>query len=190
MESKIVLDSYIISDVQSEADGGPVAGTFEAEEISTGGKVIVELMPAASLRDSVRGRLEAEALAAKKINHINIPRVYDFGFENDQFVYVTEHFDGIAFEEWVREHGAMPVEAVLRVALQIVRGLGTAAFYKIFHHAINPSNLVIVPGRDVGGRLAIGENNPFSGCGSDVLSRRRYRPRDLIILRPSPVRNN
>ena len=41
----------------------------------------------------------------------------------------------------------MPVEAVLSVALQIVRGLGTAAFYNIFHHAINPSNLVIVPGR-------------------------------------------
>ena len=45
----------------------------------------------------------------------------------------------------------MPVEAVLRVALQIVRGLGTAAFYKIFHHAINPSNLVIVPGRTLEG---------------------------------------
>ena len=151
MESKIVLDRYIISDVRSEADGGSVAGTFEAEEISTGKKVIVELMPAASLRDSVRGRLEAEALAAKKINHINIPRLYEFGFENDQFVYVTEHFDGITFEEWVREHGAMPVEAVLRVALQIVNGLGTAAFYKIFHHAINPSNLVIVPGRTLEG---------------------------------------
>ena len=151
METKIVLDRYIISDVRSEADGGLVAGTFEAEEISTGEKVIVELGPAASLRDSVRGRLEAEALAAKKINHINIPRLYDFGFENDQFVYVTEHFDGITFEAWVREHGAMPVEAVLSVALQIVRGLGTAAFYKIFHHAINPSNLVIVPGRTLEG---------------------------------------
>ena len=63
----------------------------------------MELRPAASLRDSVRGRLEAEALAAKKINHINIPRLYDFGFENDQFVYVTEHFDGITFEAWVRD---------------------------------------------------------------------------------------
>ena len=151
MESKIVLDSYIISDVRGEADGGLAAGTFEAEEVSTGEKVIVELMPAASLMDSVRARLEAEALAAKRINHINIPRLYDFGFENDQFVYVTEHFDGITFEAWVREHGAMPVEAVLRVALQIVRGLGTAAFYKIFHHAINPSNLVIVPGRTLEG---------------------------------------
>ena len=37
----------------------------------------------------MRGRLEAEALAAKKINHINIPRLYEFGFEKDQFVYVT-----------------------------------------------------------------------------------------------------
>ena len=51
-------------------------------------------MPAQSLRDFVRGQLEAEALAAKKINHINSSRLYEFGFEKDQFVYVTEHFDG------------------------------------------------------------------------------------------------
>ena len=141
MENKVVLlDRYIISDVRNEADEGPVAGTFEAEEISTGKKVIVELMPAASLRDSVRVRLEAEALAAKQINHINIPRLYAFGFENDQFVYVTEHFDGTTFEAWVREHGAMPVEAVLRVALQIVRGLAQQLSTKFF---ITPSIPVI-----------------------------------------------
>ena len=173
--------------MRSEADEGLVAGTFEAEEISTGEKVIVVLGPAASLRDSVRGRLEAEALAAKKINHINIPRLYDFGFENDQFVYVTEHFDGITFEAWVREHGAMPVEAVLSVALQIVRGLGTAAFYNIFHHAINPSNLVIVPGRTLEGDWPLVKIIHFLGV-APTFSAARYRPLDLITLRPSPVR--
>ena len=81
----------------------------------------------------------------------------------------------------------MPVEAVLRVALQIVNGLGTAAFYNIFHHAINPSNLVIVPGRTLEGDWPLVKIIHFL-AGRRRSQPPRYRPLDLITLRPSPVR--
>jgi serine/threonine protein kinase len=109
--------------------------------------VTVEVIPAAAFRSSVRTKLEAEANAAKQINHINIPALYDFGIEDDQLIYVTEYFDGASAEEWVHEHGPMPTGAVLRIALQVIGAMGAASFHKISHHAINPANLILVPGQ-------------------------------------------
>src|ERR1700682_365975 len=40
----------------------------------------------------------------------------------------------------------MTPDVVLRIALQVVSALGVATFHKLTHRAIQPSNLVIVPG--------------------------------------------
>jgi hypothetical protein len=167
MENKIFLGKYRISGAR---DGASVethrslAGVaYEAEDIITGGKVTVELIPAASVRTAVRTQLEAEAFAAKQLCHINIPTLYDFGFEDNQLVYVTEYFGGTTAEAWVRAHGPMAIDSVLRIALQVVSALGAAAFHKIFHHAINPSNLMIVPGQTVEGDWPLVKVLHFAG---------------------------
>ena len=151
MKNKIFLGKYRISGARDGASAeirrGLAGVTYEAEDIVTGAKVTVELISAASLGTAVRTRLKGEALAAKQLRHINIPSLIDFGFEDDQLVYVTEYFDGITLEAWVAAHGPMSVDTVLRIALQVVSALGAAAFQKIFHHAINPGNLMIAPGQ-------------------------------------------
>ena len=156
MEKKIFLGKYRIVDARygatPETRRGLAGAAYEAQEIATRKKVAVELVPAASLRPSVRAGLEAEALAAKQLRHISIPNLYDFGVEGEHLIYVTEYFEGITTEEWVTEHGPLAVDAVLRIALQVVSALGAAAFYKIFHHAINPRNLMIVPGQTTEGK--------------------------------------
>jgi serine/threonine protein kinase len=153
MDSKIFLGKYRVAADEMEAVGdiadNPLA--YEAEEIDSRKKVVVEVIPAASLKAAVRERLEAEAIAAKKLSHANIPALNDFGVENDQLVYVTEDFEGTLAEEWVNSHGPMPVGPVLRIASQVVSALGAAAFHRINHHAINPSNLVLVPGQTAEG---------------------------------------
>jgi serine/threonine-protein kinase len=107
----------------------------------------VEVIPAAGFKAPLREQLEAEAESAKKINHVNIPALFDFGIEDDHLIYVTEYFDGTSAEEWVNEHGPMPTGAVLRIALQVIGAMGAASFHKISHHAINPANLILVPGQ-------------------------------------------
>jgi eukaryotic-like serine/threonine-protein kinase len=120
---------------------------YRGVEINSGRDVSVEVIPALAFKNAVREELEAEASTATKINHINIPALYDFGFEDDQLIYVTEYFDGTSAEEWVNLHGAMPTGAVLRIALQVIGAMGAASFHKISHHAINPGNLILVPGQ-------------------------------------------
>ena len=161
MEHKIFLGKYRVAADEIALSGPEPAGdgavavveqtqtavTYHGDEIESGRDVAIEVIPAAPFKSVVREELETEALAAKKINHINIPALYDFGIEDDQLVYVTEYFDGTSAEEWVNEHGPMPTGAVLRIALQVVSALGASAFHKISHHAINPGNVVLVPGQ-------------------------------------------
>lgn len=159
MEQKIFLGKYrVAADKTALSAAEPLEGTvvteqqttavvYRAEEIESGRDVAVEVIPAASFKTVVREELEAEALAAKKVNHINIPALYDFGVEDDHLIYVTEYVDGTSAEEWVNEHGPMPTGAVLRIALQVVSAMGAAAFHRISHHAINPANLLLVPGQ-------------------------------------------
>src|SRR4051812_23978343 len=160
MEHKIFLGKYRVTPDEvalAAAEPSTVAVTateqlatariYRGEEIDSGRTVTVEVIPAGAFKPSVLAKLEAEANAAKQINHINIPALYDFGIEDDQLVYVTEYFDGASAEEWVHEHGPMPTGAVLRIALQVVGAMGASSFHKISHHAINPGNLLLVPGQ-------------------------------------------
>ncbi|MEY2558515.1 MAG: eukaryotic-like serine/threonine-protein kinase [Verrucomicrobiota bacterium] len=153
MEHKIFLKKYRVSvkEIEEAGEVGERPVAYEGEELESGNKVVVELFPAASLKPAVREQLEAEALAAKKLAHVNIPALYDFGVEDDHLVYVSEDFEGTPAEDWVKTHGPMPVGAVLRIASQVVGALGAAAVQRISHHAINPANLVLVPGQTAEG---------------------------------------
>ena len=160
MEHKIFLGKYRVAQDEialaavepstvavATADQVAPARIYRGEEINSGQAVTIEVIPAAAFRPSVREKLEVEANAAKQINHVNIPATYDFGVEDDQLIYVTEYFDGASAEEWVNQHGPMPTGAVLRIALQVIGAMGAASFHKISHHAINPANLILVPGQ-------------------------------------------
>jgi serine/threonine protein kinase len=153
MDSKIFLGKYRVSAEEIAAVGVPTDGAlaYEGEEIDSGKTVIVELVPAERLKSTMRQKLEAEAEAAKELRHVNIPALYDFGSQEGDLVYVTEDFEGTLAEEWVNMNGPMPVGAVLRIAAQVVSALGAAAFYRLAHRTINPSNIVLVPGQTAEG---------------------------------------
>jgi serine/threonine-protein kinase len=162
MEHKIFLSKYrVASDEIALAEAEPSSAVSSALTIDpaitprvyrgvaldSGQDVSVEVIPAFAFKHAVREQLETEGTTARKINHINIPTLFDFGIEDDQLIYVTEYFDGTSAEEWVNVHGAMPTGAVLRIALQVIGAMGAASFHKISHHAINPGNLILVPGQ-------------------------------------------
>jgi serine/threonine protein kinase len=150
MERTTFLEHYRTS---LSSEGAPrelnrtgAAITYKAIDERSGDAVALTLIPIASIDPATREQFEAQARAAQKVRHINIAKVFDFGHEEDHFVYVSELLQGEPLASWVEEHGPMPADAVLRVAEQIVSVLSTASFHKLTHCAIQPSNLMIVPG--------------------------------------------
>jgi serine/threonine protein kinase len=155
MERTTFLEHYRIS---NEYDGSAIelartgsAITYRAADLRSGALVALTLLPIASVDTAVRERFEEQARASEQLDHINIARIFAFGIVDDQFAFVQEYPQGETVESWIGEHGPMPPDAVLRVALQVVSALSAGSFYGLTHPAIQPSNLMIVAGKTAEG---------------------------------------
>src|SRR5438309_9150595 len=127
------------------ARSGPVV-TYKAIDYDSGRVVAMQLIPLASIDEVERVRFEENARTAQKLNNTNLAKVFDVGVERDHFVFVSEYLEGEAADAWVRAHGPMPADAVLRIGLQVMNVLAEAATHSLTHRFIQPANLMILPG--------------------------------------------
>ena len=155
MDNRIFLERYRLSRGRNglpvELYRSPAARTYRAQEIETGREVALTLVTPAPNDAALLKRLEAEATAAEQINQVNIPRLYNFGRENDELVYVTEYCEGHTAAAWVAARGPLGIGPVLRVALQVVDAMNATAFQRLHHSALNPDNIIFTAGQTVEG---------------------------------------
>ena len=185
MEQTTFLGHYRISVDDStaprELGRAGAAITYKAVDESSGEPVALTLIPVSSIDPAARNQFEEQARAAARIKHINIAKVLDFGREEDHFVYISEPLPGEPLASWIEQHGPMPADAVLRVAEQIVSVLSTARFHKLAQCAIQPSNLVIVPGSTPEGSWPFVKLTNF---GLAELDKPNGREREEISIAP------
>jgi serine/threonine protein kinase len=126
-------------------DGDVIA--YEGVDERSGEPVALTLVPVESIDPAVREQFEEQARAVQRLRHVNIAKVFDFGREAGNYVYVSERLSGETLDAWVGQHGPMPGDATLRVAEQITSVLSSASFHKLPYPAIEPSDIAIVPGQ-------------------------------------------
>ena len=134
-----------------EPDRNGPAISYEAVDERTGEPLSVTLISAESVDPVGREQFEDDVSSAQKLHHVNIAKVFDFGREGDDYVYVSERLTGETLASWVRNHGAMPADAALRVGEQIVSVLSSAGFHKLPYPPIQPSDIMLVPGQTAEG---------------------------------------
>jgi serine/threonine protein kinase len=127
------------------ARSGPVV-TYKAIGYDSGRVVAMQLIPLANIDEVERVRFEENARTAQKLDNTNLARVLDVGVEHDHLVFVSEYLEGETADAWVRAHGPMPADAVLRIGLQVMNVLAEAATHSLTHRSIQPANLMILPG--------------------------------------------
>jgi serine/threonine protein kinase len=151
MERTIFLQHYRVC---LGSDGAPnelgrdgAAIAYEAVDERSREPVALTVVPVESIDPSVREQFEEQARAVERLRHVNIAKVFDFGREGGNYVYVSERLPGETLATWVAQHGPMPADATLRVAEQIVSVLSSASFHKLPYPAIDPSGVIVVPGQ-------------------------------------------
>jgi len=149
MEHKTFFEHYRICNNQ---DGLPVSRTgaainYKAVDTRSNESVALQLIPIATVDQTKREQFEERAHTAQKLDHVNIAKIFAVGVEHEYFGLVSEYLEGETVDAWIVAHGPMPADAVLRVGLQAVRAISAAAFFGLTHRAIQPSNLMIVPGQ-------------------------------------------
>jgi len=126
-------------------DGGVIV--YEAVDERSREPVAVTLVPVESIDPALRNKFEEQARAVQRLRHVNIAKVFDFGREGENYVYVSERPLGETLAAWVGQHGPMPADATLRVAEQIVSVFSSASFHKLPYPPIDLSQIFVVPGQ-------------------------------------------
>jgi len=151
MERKILLEHYRVS---LGSDGTPNelgrdgdAIVYEAVDERSREPVALTLVPVENIDPALRERFEEQARAVQRLRHVNIAKVFDFGLEGENYVYVSERPLGETLAVWVAQHGPMAADATLRVAEQIVSVFSSASFHKLPYPPIDLSHIFVVPGQ-------------------------------------------
>ena len=176
MERTIFLQHYRVclgSDGEPNElgrDGAVIA--YEAVDERSGEPVALTLVPTDSVNPALRDQFEEQARAVQRLRHVNIAKVFDFGREGGNYVYISERVPGETLAAWVAQHGPMPADATLRVAEQVVSVLSSAGFHKLPYPPVEPAYIFVVPGQtpEGGWPLVKLTNFGLAGLTSDAES--------------------
>jgi serine/threonine protein kinase/tetratricopeptide (TPR) repeat protein len=135
-----VISHYRILDILGKGGMGVV---YKAEDTRLGRTVALKFIPEAFAWDRVLSeRFHREARAVSTLNHPNICTLYDLDETTDQPFLVMECLQGEDLRERLLA-GAMQLDEVVRVAIQIADALDSAHTNGIVHRDIKPANIFL-----------------------------------------------
>jgi eukaryotic-like serine/threonine-protein kinase len=90
-------------------------------------------------------RFILEARAVNQIRNLNIVDIFAFGALADgRQYYVMELLEGIAFNDYLKEHGALSLDLALPILKSVARALDAAHQKGVVHRDLKPENIYLV----------------------------------------------
>lgn len=135
-----IADRYKLVELLGRGSSGNV---YKAIDTNFGKIVAVKILHAHVLKDEdslKRFRREARILSSLSSN--NIIKVLDADVSPQPYL-VTEYFEGIPLDQWIKNHGAMKPLMVLELFLQLCRGLAEAEAMNLIHRDLKPANILL-----------------------------------------------
>jgi len=146
-----IADRYVVKEVIGSGGMGQV---LRAHDPHLAIDVAIKLLHKNDI-DTTAARLQREAVAAGKLNHKNIARVYNFGQTADGEPYmVMEFVPGVTLSDVIKKESHLPIKQALDIFVQICSGLQLAHINNIVHRDLKPSNIMLADNSDKGGKEA------------------------------------
>lgn len=185
----IVADRYKI--VRTLGAGG-MASVYLAEDTVLGETVVALkiLKQSGTLHDGTAERFLREVRLTHRINHENVVRTFDFGQEGSMRFYTMEYLSGKTLGSLMHEE-VLPISTILRIALQICRGIAAIHSVGVIHRDLKPDNIMVVDAlrvkiTDFG--VARGDVSMLTGGAEQILGTIAYlAPETLIGEKISPA---
>jgi len=157
---------------------GGMGQVYRARDTRLERSVAIKVLPP-GLADEPerRERFEREARAVSSLNHPHICTLFDVGQQNSLVYLVMECLDGETLGRRLTR-GALPLDQVLRYAVEMAEALDHAHRHGVVHRDLKPNNVMLTKAGakllDFG--LAKLQNAGFNGAGESMAS---TEPRDL-----------
>lgn len=127
-----------------ELGRGGMGRVYLAQEELTGKQAAIKVLSAQLAQDiGFLQRFQREIETLAKLDHPNIVRFYEAGFENGLYFYAMEYVEGMSLEQIIEEQSRLPWNDVLEIALQVTPALRHVHDNGVIHRDIKPSNLIL-----------------------------------------------
>ena len=127
-----------------EMHSGLMSRLYKAYDPSQDKTVALKTLKKEFCEDSeIVERFKREAKTAKSLEHPNIIKILDIGFENELHYFTMEYIAGPTLRRLLETEGALSVEKALVVAKMVCLGLHYAHCAQVVHRDIKPSNIAL-----------------------------------------------
>jgi eukaryotic-like serine/threonine-protein kinase len=130
-------------EILSAIGAGGMGEVYRARDTRLERIVAVKILPDhLADRAELRERFEREARTIASLNHPHICTLYDIGQQDGVDYLVMEYLEGETLAERLKK-GPLPIDQVLRYAIEIVDALDKAHRKGITHRDLKPSNIML-----------------------------------------------
>ena len=138
-----LIQTYRIDELLGEGGMGTV---YRATDTVLERPVALKMLRAELLaHPQFLDRFRAEAQILARLNHPNVATLYNFVREESDYYMVMEFVEGQTLEQWLGQHGPLPVSLAVQVVQQALEGLHHAHKRGILHRDLKPANLMVTP---------------------------------------------
>jgi len=130
-------------EIKAVLGGGGMGEVYRALDTRLNRTVALKVMlPSLSAQPEFRLRFEREARAVSSLSHPHIAALFDIGHEDGIDFLVMEFVDGETMADRLKK-GPLPVDQVLRAAVQIAEALDKSHRAGIVHRDLKPQNIMM-----------------------------------------------
>lgn len=120
---------------------GGMGEVYLAEDTALQRSVALKLL--SKTDDKSKRRFVREAITASKLSHPNVAVVYEAGESEDGTAFISmQYVEGETLRDRLRR-GEMPIDEVVRIAIEVADALHDAHGHRIIHRDIKPGNIMI-----------------------------------------------
>ena len=129
--------------ILSQIGKGGMGLVFLAEHELMGRKVAIKVLPRKKVTEQSEEAFRREIRMLGRLDHENLVRAIDAGFDGNVFYMVTEFIDGLDLNQLVKKYGRLTDDVAAAIISQAALALGYAHENKIVHRDVKPGNIFV-----------------------------------------------